>query len=177
MRRRGGNLDSEVFDEDQLEHQILSFDTVPIVNDALHHASKVLKLPELHLGRRGRCTQEQSGDNPSQRVEYHDEYGSYRGKYYNLLPGDAKLSSKWTPSLYDQRVDGSQWEWPVRQVLTYASTLGVRYGFLISDENLVVFQFQREAIGPGLSSGRDRRISTATHVRVQSASTDMSASF
>lgn len=71
-------LDSEIYDEDQLEHQILSWYTIPIVNDASAHANRVLGLKEefvLHLGRRGRCTHEQSGvcvcEQPLMRVAFH----------------------------------------------------------------------------------------------------------
>ncbi|KAK3374232.1 hypothetical protein B0T24DRAFT_704490 [Lasiosphaeria ovina] len=190
---RGGSLDSEIYDEDQLEHQILSRHTIPIINDALIHANGVLGLKEesvLHLGRRGRCTHEQSGDgrefpdwtlvSPERRAEYWDDNGyCFLGKYYNLLPGDTKISSKWSPSLYtERRARGNQWEWPVRQVLTYACSLGVRYGYLITDKHLVVFQFAREAVGSGLSAGREQRVlPAATHARAESGSTDLSTTF
>ncbi|KAK0753557.1 hypothetical protein B0T18DRAFT_397158 [Schizothecium vesticola] len=189
----GGRLDSEIYDEDQLEHQILSRHTIPIVNDALAHANRVLGLKEefvLHLGRRGRCTHEQSGDgrefpdwtlvSPRRRAEYLDDNGHrFLGKYYNLLPGDTKISSKWSPSLYtERRARGNQWEWPVRQVLTYASSLDVRYGYLLTDKHLVVFQFAREAVGSGLSAGREQRVvPAAMHARAESGSTDLSTTF
>ncbi|KAK3358062.1 hypothetical protein B0T25DRAFT_499810 [Lasiosphaeria hispida] len=189
----GGSLDSEIYDEDQLEHQILSRHTIPIINDALAHANRVLGLKEkfvLHLGRRGRCTHEQSGDgrefpdwtlvSPGRRAEYWGDNGHcFFGKYYNLLPGDTKISSKWSPSLYtERRARGNQWEWPVRQVLTYASSLDVRYGYLITDKHLVVFQFAREAVGSGLSAGREQRVvPAATHARAESGSTDLSTTF
>ena len=190
---RGGRLDSEIYDEDQFEHQILSRHTIPIVNDALIHANRVLGLKEefvLHLGRRGRCTHEQSGDgrefpdwtlvSPGRRAEYQDDNGHrILGKYYNLLPGDTKISSKWSPELYtDRRARGNQWEWPVRQVLTYACSINVRYGFLITDKHLVVFQFARETVGLGLSAGREQRVvPTVAHARVESGSTDLSTAF
>jgi hypothetical protein len=195
----GGSLDYEIYDEDQFEHQILSRHTIPVVNDALLHANKVLGLTEqsvLHLGRRGRCTFEQTGDgrefpdwtlvSPGRRAQYRDDDGNcVFGRYYNLLPGDTKISSKWTPSLYASRAarNVEQWEWPVRQVLTYACNLNVRYGYIITDKHLVVFQFAREAVGPGLSAERDQRVvvPAATlalaHARPDSSSTDLSSTF
>ncbi|KAK3363764.1 hypothetical protein B0T25DRAFT_443142, partial [Lasiosphaeria hispida] len=150
----GGSLNSKIYDKNQLEHQILSRHTIPIINDALAHANRVLGLKEefvLHLGRRGRCTHEQSGDgrkfpdwtliSPGRRAEYWDD-NSHRflRNYYNLLPGNTKISSKWSPSLYaEQRARGNQWKWPVRQVLTYTSSLNVRYVYLITDKHALFY--------------------------------------
>lgn len=62
--------------------------------------------------------------------------------------------------------------------MTYACSLNVRYGYLITDRHLVVFQFAREAVGPGLSASREQRVvPAATHTRAESSSTDLSTTF
>lgn len=66
----------------------------------------------------------------------------------NILPGDTKVSKKW---LSDDIVDGAldtdytpdNWQRPLKQVYTYCVRANSRYGYIITDKELVVIR-----IGP-----------------------------
>jgi len=66
----------------------------------------------------------------------------------NILPGDTKVSKKW---LSDDIVDGAldtdytpdNWQRPLKQVYTYCVRANARYGYIITDKELVVIR-----IGP-----------------------------
>lgn len=66
----------------------------------------------------------------------------------NILPGDTKVSRKW---LSDDIVDGAldadytrdNWQRPLKQVYTYCVRANARYGYIITDKELVVIR-----IGP-----------------------------
>ncbi|KAK5636524.1 hypothetical protein RRF57_012236 [Xylaria bambusicola] len=90
------------------------------------------------------------------------------------MPGDTKLSARWDP---DQRTH-DQWNRPVQQILTYSDDARCRYGFLITDKQLVVFQSARDNVGPGIATTRGIRTATTTqtHQRVLSNSTQLSES-
>ena len=60
------------------------------------------------------------------------------------MAGDTKLSARWQPNLH--RTNDEQWRRPIRQVLTYSNDIQCRYGFLITDNELVVIQFAREHV-------------------------------
>ncbi|KAM7191159.1 hypothetical protein V8F33_009030, partial [Rhypophila sp. PSN 637] len=72
------------------------------------------------------------------------------------------------------------WSHPLSQVQYYCSahsdTKGLRYGFIITDQNLVVLRFATEPIGDGLASARSQR-GGSFHQRVTSGSTDLSFHF
>ena len=88
---------------------------------------------------------------------------SQQGKYFNMLPGDTKLSAKWSPGMRYSPDPGErgQWSLVVSQISHYSSKLDTRYGFIITDKHLVVFRVAREVIGSGLASTRARRTQTA----------------
>jgi hypothetical protein len=98
------------------------------------------------------------------------------GSFANLLPGDTKLSARWQPDLYT--TNREQWERTIRQVLSYSNDAQCRYGFLIADNELVVFQFAREHVGPGLATTRGVRTPHAsqTHQRLHSDDSQLSSS-
>jgi hypothetical protein len=99
------------------------------------------------------------------------------GRTASTNPGDTKLAKKW-------RMDGtmmkgeSEWEWPLRQIQHYCTRLGTRYGFLITEEELVVFRFSREKTGKGLGGDRSKRQTTgpkgAVHARGDFVSSGLS---
>ncbi|KAJ3578310.1 hypothetical protein NPX13_g2256 [Xylaria arbuscula] len=162
-------------DEDGFEHQILSRETIGVVNSALRHAQMVCNCPaQLHLGRRGRCHYgEDNRLNPDWTLVDSTAFLD-NGKFASIMPGDTKLSARWDPS---QDLN-DQWRRPVRQILTYSNDIQCRYGFLITDNELVVFQFARESVGPGIATTRGTRTATTTqtHQRVLSDSTQLSES-
>lgn len=120
---------------------------LPPVNAALQHALQYRKLGQafsLSLSRAGRTYYEPGGDTrrfkpdwpvcAAGRVSTFED-GSYR--YLNLLPGDSKLSNKWNSSFYESMEDRAYWEDPVRQIVHYCINSDSRYGFIITDEELV----------------------------------------
>ncbi|KAJ3539610.1 hypothetical protein NM208_g5418 [Fusarium decemcellulare] len=82
-----------------------------------------------------------------------------QGKLRSLLPGDTKLSTKWRPDMVSSQkaVERYQWTLPSSQVITYAAQSSRRYGFIVTDEALVVLRFTKQRIGHGLAATRPRR--------------------
>ncbi|KAK2036349.1 hypothetical protein LZ31DRAFT_616197, partial [Colletotrichum somersetense] len=99
------------------------------------------------------------------------------GKYHNHLPGDTKLSAKWSPEMQKSQKNSvrEQWKLPVSQVNTYAADSGCRYGYIITDDLLVVLRFSKENVGLGSASSRPSRASQPFHQRVASGGTDISS--
>ena len=164
-------------DEDCFEHQILSRFIIPNVNAGLAHAQQLLKHTALlHLGRKGRCGHNSDDDrlNPDWSLVNDQLYYPETGKYLSVLNGDTKLSAKWGPEL--RSIYRDEWQLPIRQVLTYAKRINCRYGFIITDAVLVVFQFAYEVVGPGLAATREIRAPqpAMAHRRVMSDQSQLS---
>lgn len=168
-----------IFDEDSLEHYLSTF-MLPRVNAALGHACRVLGLAEQsepNIGRGGRCFHQGTTDRrfkPDWSLCL-DFWFLESGLYQNLLPGDSKLSRKWNSGLY--QTDGHYlWKDPVRQILHYISQLNLRYGWLITDRELVVFRASVQLTGPGQALDRPARQQQLpmTHNRAVSAGTEIS---
>lgn len=105
-------------------------------------------------------------------------YRLTEGKFWNLLPGDTKLSAKWQPGMLESENDSEriQWSLPLSQVSTYAANSNCRYGFIITDEALVALRFAKEPIGEGIASTRPTRgPDPRLHQRVASGGTDVSS--
>jgi len=71
---------------------------------------------------------------------------------YNIVPGDTKLSYKWkskeiVPGIIHEAESIPRWLWPIMQVFTYCHKSGSRYGYIITDKELVVLRV-RAAEGP-----------------------------
>lgn len=59
----------------------------------------------------------------------------------NILPGDSKLAKKWSSNkIIDGfvRSEKSDWLKPLRQIYTYCVKANARYGYIITDEEVVV---------------------------------------
>jgi hypothetical protein len=180
--------DGEIFDEDELEHSALSPHIFPPVNKAIQHALKYTKLDKEHglnlnLGRAGRTYYEPGGDRrfkpdwalccPSRRSP--SDYGDFR--YQNLLPGDSKLSNKWQSSWHSNPDPSTRkaWSQPIRQILHYCKLSHCRYGFLITDAELVVLRVTPQPTGEGLAPTKPLREPTGPgHSYHFSESTDAS---
>jgi len=178
--------DGEIFDEDELEHTVLSAHIMPPVNAALQHATRYLKQPfGINLGRAGRTYYEPGGDRrykadwglcSNDRISEFDG-GGYL--YLNLMPGDSKLSNKWKSSYYTDPRGRAHWKDPVRQILQYCIQSASRYGFIITDEELVVVRVGIVLTGTGIAATRDRRTQQpqrqqSGHSRYASTSTQVS---
>ncbi|KAL8661170.1 MAG: hypothetical protein Q9202_005827 [Teloschistes flavicans] len=67
------------------------------------------------------------------------------GKQRNILPGETKLSSKWDrdklPSGYDEHYSiAYRFYGPIQQIYTYCMRSNSRYGYLITDKELLVIR-------------------------------------
>lgn len=60
-----------------------------------------------------------------------------RTSYVNILPGDSKLSTKWTSKLYQADTTRAKYTNPFDQIFTYCVRANARFGYLISQEELV----------------------------------------
>ncbi|OAA61224.1 hypothetical protein SPI_05248 [Niveomyces insectorum RCEF 264] len=186
--------DAEFHDEDELEHNILTKHIVPQVNAALAFAAEHAKQPfRLNLCRSGRTSFTSEADRSYKpdwavcRDDTTEVTGQMIPKYTSLMPGDTKPSSKWHSNFYTS--SPPQWENPVRQVVTYCIGARSRYGFILTDEELVVLRIRTEPTGAGLAAGRSRRAQQTVlpartaplspapargHARQESAATDVS---
>jgi len=69
-------------------------------------------------------------------------------KAKNLLPGDTKVSLKWNSAsltigdIEKADVKDKRWFQPIGQVYTYCVRLNARYGYIITDKELVVFRIR-----------------------------------
>lgn len=101
------------------------------------------------------------------------------GYFYNFMPGDSKISSKWSAGMVKREANKHEEEHgskPIQQVGAYCDRTRSRYGFLISDKELTVIELRRDPIGPGIAATATRSraaaaaaaVSTADHHRVTS---------
>jgi len=88
-------------------------------------------------------------------------------KAKNLLPGDTKVSRKWDSAnltkgdVNKADVKDKRWFQPVGQIYTYCVRLNARYGYIITDKELVVFRIrplpQTSAPQEEVSTGKKRK--------------------
>ncbi|KAK3292825.1 uncharacterized protein B0H64DRAFT_202116 [Chaetomium fimeti] len=147
-------MERELFDEKSLESHLTKH-TMPLVNAALVRANTRLHRSQDdrgHLWASGRGggilgKPDWSLCSPNRKQP--------SGKYVNLVPGDTKLSTKWKPGMKD--TNPGEWALPIRQVMSYSRDLKVRYGFVITDQYLIVLRFSRFDIEDGIAQGMSRR--------------------
>ncbi|KAL9611726.1 MAG: hypothetical protein Q9167_003649 [Letrouitia subvulpina] len=80
-------------------------------------------------------------------------------QYHNVLPGDTKLSKKWKSSDIEfgpvkQDKQGST-IYPINQIFTYCVRANARYGYLITDEELVVIRIRPRLSAKSSVDGSD----------------------
>ncbi|KAI9768142.1 MAG: hypothetical protein M1839_004169 [Geoglossum umbratile] len=68
--------------------------------------------------------------------------------YRNYCPGDTKLSSKWRSEWDKELLTESEWELPFSQVQYYCARLNTRYGYILTDKELVVIRVTKSADPP-----------------------------
>ncbi|KAL1905195.1 hypothetical protein Sste5344_009039 [Sporothrix stenoceras] len=134
-------LDLEICNEHTLELALHRF-IMPTVNHCLNVSSK-----RTHYGSGSRCT------HPTAKPDW-SCIG--RGAYHNYVPGDTKLSAKFDPSMHD--TDFTEWQKVVGQVMSYQAKFASRYGFIITDDVLVVMRISCERTGPGIAASRTKRV-------------------
>ncbi|KNG85188.1 hypothetical protein ANOM_007146 [Aspergillus nomiae NRRL 13137] len=153
-------LEQEIFDEDSFEH-LMTRSIVPPVNESLARA-----LEDLHPDRSGiainmtRGGRARKSRNPSARTsgttKFPDWAGAQRatGGYLNLCPGETKLSKKWSSNTPDRH----EWFWPLFQITTYcAEVWGTRYGYIITQDEMVAVRISRQPIESGIALTRSCR--------------------
>ncbi|EGD93745.1 hypothetical protein TESG_08299 [Trichophyton tonsurans CBS 112818] len=159
-------IEGEVIDEDSLDH-LLTRSISSIVNESLRIAWRgyYSDYPNLVIdmtrGSRARASQ----NNPAAPRPPHDRQQSSSAStdhtpvfpdwagvqadlgpvsHLNRCPGDTKLSSKWQS---DTDMDKEYHDWPYAQLIKYCGeTWNTRYGYLITDKELVVLRISRAMI-------------------------------
>ena len=125
----------------------------PVVNEALsaaqkslykHQANKTIHMAagsRGYLHKSGRYRPDWAGIQPT--APQPDE-ARESGKAWNILPGDTKVSKKWSSN---KIVRGpvkakltSEWLRPLNQIYTYCVRANARYGYIITDKELVVLR-------------------------------------
>ncbi|KAK2793822.1 hypothetical protein FQN50_009977 [Emmonsiellopsis sp. PD_5] len=152
------NLERNIVDEDSLDH-LISRSVIPIVNAALgvawhccypNHQEALIQITR---GGRARRPEDdavmQDGNSPEGTDGNAKIFPDWAGAIIrkddpwtcvNRCPGDTKLSTKWKS---DKKV--KSWEWPLAQMLIYCGeNWNCRYGYLITQKELVVLRFARE---------------------------------
>ncbi|KAK2807344.1 hypothetical protein FQN50_005499 [Emmonsiellopsis sp. PD_5] len=171
-------LERQVFDEDSLDH-LFSRSTTPPVNEGLRIACEACypNQPGINMTRGGRARG--SADNPkapntldreinaTQETEGRRTFPDWAGVridrqsgvYMNQCPGDTKLATKWYSTMERTK---EQYFWPFAQLINYCGKAwNTRYGYVITQEELVVLRISRAIIGSGIAGKRSPR--TAIH--------------
>lgn len=151
------SLEMRIFDEDSLEH-LLSRAIVPSVNYALEHAWRTLHedpCPKISRGGRAKNMNLEDKRFYPDWAGVHDSFRTEHG-FKNICPGDTKLSTKWT--LADAIAENEHCYYPLQQIQSYCGeSWNVRYGYLITQEELVVFRISKAEVGSSTASTRSKR--------------------
>lgn len=152
---------SELQDEDSLEALLIRWNNA-VVSYALSVAQRSdgairadtagHRAGEIFMARGGHAfipnTKAQKGSRPDwagiiPSDGYQRRTMENRMSYTNTLPGDSKLSTKWSSS----RDPGSlEFKKPFSQIFNYCNSADVRYGYLLTSEELVVVRISRKPI-------------------------------
>ncbi|KAI1273455.1 hypothetical protein F5Y07DRAFT_411356 [Xylaria sp. FL0933] len=152
----------KIHDEDSLEALIVKSNQ-SIILESLEHTSQDLLFQGVSMVRGGQAQlyytwRDHVKKTRSKQVEkkrgkwFPDWAGLVDVQHYNnILPGDTKLSKNWRSrdlkrliAAKGQRIkkddEGSNVIWPVRQLIHYCIESHMRYGYIITDEELVVMR-------------------------------------
>lgn len=140
----------QIHDEDSLETLLIKW-THSIISNALSAAQRFLQVRDterIYMCRGGQAKwlKEEA------TIDRHPDWAAVknstinkkpRDKARNLLPGDTKLSSKWSsaeinPGEIEDDDRREEWFQPMAQIFTYCVHNRARYGYLITDKELVV---------------------------------------
>jgi hypothetical protein len=135
-------------DENALEKHYVSQWTHPIVTTALSHAQRQSN----DRGLRPPFVEMVAGGNAQSISKHKPDWAGTRtmvpdkpNETVNILPGDTKVSYKWkSTEIVPKEVNANDlvqnWFWPLRQIFTYCMNFKTRYGYIISDEEVVAFR-------------------------------------
>ena len=90
------------------------------------------------------------------RLTHQNETTPRRKCYVSILPGDSKLSTKWRSSLDPE---DAEFKRPFFQIFKYCELAKVRYGYLLTQEELVVVRVSRREQEETSDSDAPRRMS------------------
>lgn len=102
------------------------------------------------------------------------------GQYVNYVPGDTKLGAKFSPDMIKSDLDNDIEEWRkvLAQVTHYMAHFSSRYGFIITDMDLVVLRISRLRTGHVFGgTGRRPRRSAIYYVANYTLHDDADSSF
>lgn len=140
-------------DEAALEKHYVSQWTHPIVTTALFHSQSQCKDYQLRPPFVDMVAGGNARSVSAHRVSAH--YPDWAGirtmlpdnpnQTVNILPGDTKVSYKWkSTEIVPKKINANDvvqnWFWPLRQIFTYCMNFKTRYGYIISDEEVVAFR-------------------------------------
>jgi hypothetical protein len=89
-------------------------------------------------------------------LTHQNEKTPRRKCYINILPGDSKLSTKWRSSRHPT---DAEFKKPFSQLFKYCELANVRYGYLLTQEELVVVRVSRREQEEASDSDAPRRMS------------------
>ncbi|EHK22895.1 uncharacterized protein TRIVIDRAFT_60285 [Trichoderma virens Gv29-8] len=128
---------------------------IPVVNYALSNQPG-----SCHYGRGTRCFSRHQPDWSVISSTWVVEKG-----YLNVLPGDTKLDAKWRPSMIHEAKNFEEWQKVMHQVVSYMMKEENRYGFIITDTNMVALRLTRRPVESGIAADRPRRDNVPGHQR------------
>ncbi|ATY60519.1 hypothetical protein A9K55_005862 [Cordyceps militaris] len=143
-------LDLRVLKEDATQDALGRF-PIPIVNYALNSSGGTE-----HFGRGSRCHAD--GIYVPDWSVVSQSHAGVIGEMLNMLPGDTKISSKWWSSmLEDDDRNFGEWKKVLDQIVTYMASCSARYGFIVTDTEVVALRIFRQYVSAGLAVYRPRR--------------------
>lgn len=163
----------EVHDEKSLEAFLILW-TWQIVSEALAAAQRA-SLEVVYMVHGGQSFVPQTADKPP----LHPDWGAVQRpadgsglhcsvKGRNILPGDTKLSSKWssTSITIGKGEMTKDAKYPISQIYKYCCSTNSRYGYLITDKELVVVRIDMESLDAYLQRNNEpRRRMTTLHYK------------
>ena len=141
----------EIHDENSLETLIIKWN-YSVVSGALAAGQQRLQRyrdwEQIYMVRGGQANY--PGSDSKHRTDWAGIHRSHSPRWArptNILPGDTKLSCKWTsePIEYGAAEDSTtpeNWFGPLKQVYTYCLRANVRYGYILTDKELVVLRIR-----------------------------------
>ena len=153
-------LEKEIFDEDSFQH-LMTRSIVSQVNEGLGRALDDI-YPDIsgiviNMTRGGRARKSKNPTaNTSSTTKFPDWAGAQTavGGYLNLCPGESKLSKKWSSNTSER----DEWYWPLYQITTYcADVWNTRYGYIVTQEEMVAVRISRQPIESGIALTRSPR--------------------
>lgn len=149
-QQRHLEMDTFANNEEVLDDAMRRF-VAPTTNYALHYQPG-----SPHLGRGSRVNGDYRPDWSVISAQHFSDQG-----YSNILPGDTKLDAKWSPGMRDTNYE--EWRKVMAQIATYMAYFQTRYGFILTDQYLVVLRLTQLPTGPGIAQGRPIRSTAVYH--------------